>query len=133
PDANRLAGGSGLPRPPHASEHVPAAQNAVTCLDVLGCDRLDHGYFVLEDDAVVARMREEQVAFTVASTTSRRSWRPWRKASILAMLEAGLNVFPCSDDPGMFPTTVLGEYRILADAGVPRERLTQMARASLVA
>lgn len=131
-EAYRLAGEAGLRRTAHTSEHVPAAQNAVTCLDVLGCDRLDHGYFVLEDDAVVARMREQQVAFTVASTTSRRSWRPWRKASILAMLDAGLNVFPCSDDPGMFPTTVLNEYRILADAGVPRTRLTQMARASLV-
>src|SRR5699024_3550524 len=89
-EAYRLAGQAGLRRTAHTSEHVPAAQNAVTCLDVLGCDRLDHGYFVLEDDAVVARMREEQVAFTVASTTSRRSWRPWRKASILAMIEAGL-------------------------------------------
>lgn len=131
-EAYRLAGEAGLRRTAHTSEHVPAAQNAVTCLDVLGCDRLDHGYFVLEDEAVVARMREQQVAFTVASTTSRRSWRPWRKASILAMLDAGLNVFPCSDDPGMFPTTVLNEYRILADARVPRVRLTQMARASLV-
>ncbi|WP_237565549.1 adenosine deaminase family protein [Ornithinimicrobium cavernae] len=132
-DAYRLAGQAGLGRTAHTSEHVPAARNAVTCLDVLGCDRLDHGYFVLEDDAVVARMREEQVAFTVASTTSRRSWRPWRRASILAMLEAGLNVFPCSDDPGMFPTTVLAEYGILAEAGVPVQRLTEMARASFVA
>ena len=132
-DAYRLAGDAGLRRTAHTSEHVPAAKNAVTCLDLLGCDRLDHGYFVLEDEAVVARMREQQVAFTVSATTSRRSWRPWRKASILAMIEAGLNVFPCSDDPGMFPTTVLNEYRILAEAGVPVERLTQMARASLVA
>ncbi|UFU03170.1 hypothetical protein LQF12_00730 [Ruania suaedae] len=133
-DAYRLAGDAGLKRTAHTSEHVPAAVNAVTCLDVLGCDRLDHGYFVLEDDAVVARMVAEQVPFSVASTTSRRSWRPWRRASIAAMIEAGMNVYPCSDDPGMFPTTVLGEYEILSrDVGVPDERLVQMARASFEA
>lgn len=133
-DAYRLAGAAGLGRTAHTSEHVPAARNAVTCLDVLGCDRLDHGYFVLEDDDVVARMVDQQVPFSVASTTSRRSWRPWRRASIAAMVEAGMNVYPCSDDPGMFPTTVLGEYEILAErVGVPDDRLVRMARASFEA
>ncbi|MGC5629489.1 adenosine deaminase family protein [Georgenia sp. Z1344] len=133
-DAYRLAGEAGLRRTAHTSEHVPSARNAVTCLDVLGCERLDHGYFVLEDDAVVARMRDEQVAFTVVSTTSRRSWRPWRRASIRAMLDAGLNVFPASDDPGMFPTTLLSEYRILHDqVGVGLEKLAAMALAGVEA
>ncbi|MGO1562373.1 MAG: adenosine deaminase family protein [Actinomycetaceae bacterium] len=133
-DAYRLAGEAGLRRTAHTSEHVPAAVNAVTCLDVLGCERLDHGYFVLEDDAVVARMRDEQVAFTVVSTTSRRSWRPWRRASIRAMIDAGLNVFPASDDPGMFPTTLLNEYRILHEqVGVGLEQLAAMALAGVEA
>lgn len=131
-EAYRLAGQAGLGRTAHTSEHVPSAQNAITCIDLLGCDRLDHGYFVLEDDEVVARLRDEQVPFTVVSTTSRRSWRPWRRASITAMLEAGLNVIPASDDPGMFPTTLANEYRILSDVvGVSRERLTSMALAGV--
>ncbi|MGW4729845.1 adenosine deaminase family protein [Streptomyces shenzhenensis] len=130
--AYRLAGEAGLRRTAHSSEHAPVAGNTITCLDVLGCDRIDHGYFVLEDDAVVARLREEQVPLCVISTTSRRSWRPWRKASIAAMNEAGLNVIPASDDPGMFPTTLAAEYRILADElAVPRERLRAMALASV--
>ena len=101
--AYRLAGEAGLGRTAHSSEHAPVAVNTVTCLDALGCDRIDHGYFVLQDDDVVARVRDEQVPFTVISTTSRRSWRPWRRASIAAMLEAGLNVIPASDDPGCSP------------------------------
>lgn len=128
--AYRLAGEAGLRRTAHSSEHAPVAANTITCLDVLGCDRIDHGYFVLEDDTVVERLREEQVAFTVASTTSRRSWRPWRRASIAAMIEAGLNVIPCSDDPGMFPTTLTQEYRILAEqtgAGAGRLRAMSLA------
>ncbi|MGC5615084.1 adenosine deaminase family protein [Georgenia sp. Z1491] len=132
--AYRLAGEAGLRRTAHTSEHVPSARNAVTCLDVLGCERLDHGYFVLEDDDVVARMRDEQIGFTVVSTTSRRSWRPWRRASIRAMIDAGLNVYPASDDPGMFPTTLLDEYRILHEqVGVGLEQLADMALAGIEA
>ncbi|MFT3877197.1 MAG: hypothetical protein QM708_12350 [Propioniciclava sp.] len=130
--AYRLAGQAGLRRTAHSSEHVPAAANTITCLDLLGCDRIDHGYFVLEDDAVVARLRAEQTPMTVISTTSRRSWRPWRRASIKAMLDAGLNVIAASDDPGMFPTTLASEYRILAeDLAVPYQRLRQMAFAGV--
>ncbi|GAA3165393.1 MULTISPECIES: adenosine deaminase family protein [Nonomuraea] len=130
--AFRLAGEAGLRRTAHSSEHAPVAVNTITCLDVLGCDRIDHGYFVLEDDEVVARVRDERVPFTVISTTSRRSWRPWRRASIAAMIEAGLNVIPASDDPGMFPTSLTQEYRILSDdLGVPDERLKAMALAGV--
>jgi adenosine deaminase len=132
--AYRLAGEAGLGRTAHSSEHAPVAVNTVTCLDVLGCDRIDHGYFVLQDDDVVARVRDEQVPFTVISTTSRRSWRPWRRASIAAMLDAGLNVIPASDDPGMFPTSLGAEYRILADdLAVPYDRLRAMALAGVEA
>ncbi|MFG6202003.1 adenosine deaminase [Nonomuraea sp. JJY05] len=132
--AFRLAGEAGLRRTAHSSEHAPVAVNTVTCLDVLGCDRIDHGYFVLEDDEVVARVRDEQIPFTVISTTSRRSWRPWRRASIAAMLEAGLNVIPASDDPGMFPTSLANEYRILSEQlAVPDERLRAMALAGVEA
>ncbi|MFT4215766.1 MAG: hypothetical protein QM619_01065 [Micropruina sp.] len=131
-DAYRLAGEAGLKRTAHSSEHVPGAANTITCLDLLGCDRIDHGYFVLEDDAVVARLRAEQTPITVVSTTSRRSWRPWRRASIAAMLDAGLNVIAASDDPGMFPTTLAAEYGILADElCVPYPRLRQMALAGV--
>lgn len=133
-DAYRLAGEAGLFRTAHSSEHAPVAVNTITCLDLLGCDRIDHGYFVLEDPAVVERVREEQTAFTVVSTTSRRSWRPWRRASIAAMLEAGLNVIPASDDPGMFPTTLAEEYAILSEQlGVDRHKLRAMSLAGVEA
>lgn len=144
-EAYQLAGAAGLHRTAHSSEHAPVAQNTITCLDVLGCDRIDHGYFVLQDPEVVARVRDQQVPFTVISTTSRRSWRPWRRASIAAMAKAGLNLVPASDDPGMFPTTLAAEYRILAEdvnfslvqlramalAGVDACWLTPMEKADL--
>ncbi|MGS2586227.1 adenosine deaminase family protein [Streptomyces hebeiensis] len=131
-DAYRLAGAAGLRRTAHSSEHAPVAHNTITCLDLLGCDRIDHGYYVLEDDAVVARCREERVPFLVAFTTSRRSWRPWRRASIAAMIDAGLNVVLADDDPGLFPTTLTDEYRIAADdLGLGRAKLRAMALAGV--
>lgn len=127
-DAYQLAGRSGLGRTAHSSEHVPSALNTITCLDQLGCDRIDHGYYVLEDDDVVARLRREQTVFTVGCVTSRRSWRPWRRASIRAMIDAGLAVVPCSDDPGMFPNSLNNEYRILADqVGATADQLRAMS------
>lgn len=110
--AYELARDAGLRRTAHSSEHAPTAVNTVTCLDQLHCDRIDHGYFILEDDAVVQRCRDEGVPFTCIFTTSRRSWRPWRRASIAEMVRRGLTVTLSSDDPGMFPTTLAREYRI---------------------
>ncbi|WP_425827341.1 adenosine deaminase family protein [Streptomyces fractus] len=129
-DAFQLAGQAGLHRTAHASEHAPVAANTTTCLDLLGCDRIDHGYYVLEDDDVVARCRDQRVPFVVAFTTSRRSWRPWRRASIAAMVDAGLNVILADDDPGLFPTTLTDEYRIAADdlgMSLPRLRARALA------
>lgn len=111
-EAYRLAREGGLHRTAHTSEHDPSARNTVTCLDVLQCERLDHGYFVLEDDAVVARCRDEGVVFTCIFTTSRRAWRPFRRLSIRAMVNAGLRVTLADDDPGMFPTSLANEYVI---------------------
>ncbi|GAC1325274.1 MAG: adenosine deaminase [Chloroflexota bacterium] len=113
-NAYDLAERNGLHRTAHAAEHDPSARNITTCLDVLHCDRLDHGYFVMEDEDVVERCRTEQVPFTCIFTTSRRAWRPWRRASIKAMVERGLKVSLSSDDPAMFPTTLADEYVIAA-------------------
>lgn len=131
-EAYQLAGSAGLKRTAHSSEHAPVAQNTITCLDLLGCDRIDHGYFVMQDDAVIERCRDEQVPFTVIFTTSRRAWRPWRRASIKAMIDAGLNVILASDDPGMFPTTLSAEYDIaINDLGMNQAWLRSVALAGV--
>ena len=110
-----LAGRHGLRRTAHASEHVPSAACTTTCLDLLGCDRIDHGYHVLKDDGVVARCRDEGVPFNVAFTTSRRALRPWRRASIAEMAARGLRLTINSDDPALFPTTLTREYALAAE------------------
>lgn len=126
-EAYALAAGAGLHRTAHAAEHDPSARNILTCLDLLQCERIDHGYFVLEDEAVVARCREQGVVFTTIFTTSRRAWQPWRRESIKTMVAEGLRVSLGSDDPAMFPTTLSDEYVIAGlELGLPPAKIRQI-------
>ena len=68
-----LAGRAGLHRTSHAAEDGPPA-NITTCLDVLGCERIDHGYHIL------GTTRWSSVAATTAST-SRVARRPRRSCT----------------------------------------------------
>ena len=36
----------------------------------LGCERIDHGYHILGDDALVERCRDEGITFTVCPTAT---------------------------------------------------------------
>jgi adenosine deaminase len=49
-----LAGERGLRRIAHACEDAPA-RNVETCLDLLECERIDHGYHVIEDERISKR------------------------------------------------------------------------------
>lgn len=108
----RKAQANGLKTTAHTSEHVPHWQNVITCLEILKCDRLDHGYFALEDDVATQKCIDSGIHFTCACTTSRRQWQPWRRASISKMVELGFDISLCADDPSMFPTTLSREYAI---------------------
>ena len=117
-EAFALAGRHGLHRTAHAGEHVPGpagAANVRTCVELLGCERVDHGYYVLEGPEVVPWARDRGLAFDVAFTTSRRALRPWRLASVREMLRQGLRVNVSSDDPALFPTTLGRELALARD------------------
>jgi adenosine deaminase len=106
-----LAGRAGLRRTSHASEDGPPV-NITTCLDVLGCERIDHGYHILEDDDVVARCRDEGIHFTCCPTSTSvvYGWPDLSTHPINGMMSAGLLVHLNSDDPTMFRTDIGKEY-----------------------
>jgi adenosine deaminase len=106
-----LAGAAGLHRTSHAAEDGPPL-NISTCLDVLGCERIDHGYHILEDDAVVARCRDEGIHFTCCPTSTSivYGWPDLTKHPINEMMASGLLVHLNSDDPTMFHTDIGKEY-----------------------
>jgi adenosine deaminase len=107
--AYNLAARGGLHLTAHACEDNQTLaeappRNVVTCLDDLGCERLDHGYNLLADEAVTRRCREQGVYFTVCATTSNFQRTPLRRATIKRMHDAGLKLTLNTDDPAMFGT-----------------------------
>ena len=102
---------AGLRRTSHAAEDGPPA-NITTCLDLLGCERIDHGYHILEDSAVVERCVEDGIHFTCCPTSTAvvYGWPDLTTHPINGMMDAGLLVHLNSDDPTMFRTDIGKEY-----------------------
>jgi adenosine deaminase len=107
------AGAAGLRLAAHAGESGPA-ENVRDSLDILHVDRIDHGYRVVDDPALVARCLELGVPFTCCPSTSvvTSVWKDLAAPdhAIRRMIDAGLNVSIHSDDPPMFNTDLANEY-----------------------
>jgi adenosine deaminase len=103
--AYRLAGEAGFHRTAHACEEIAPPQYVETCLSLLGCDRIDHGYRVILDDVITQRCADEGVVFTVIPSV-----QPYLMEAdplfrdeypIKSMMDRGLLVMLNSDDPTM--------------------------------
>jgi adenosine deaminase len=121
----------------HAGEDGPADYVRET-VDILGLRRVDHGYHVMDDPALVEHCRELGVVFTCcpSTTLSTTVWRDLASPdhAIRRMMEAGLKVTIHTDDPPMFGTTLDREYGLVAkNFGLSPEFLKTIALASLAA
>jgi adenosine deaminase len=126
----RTAGEAGLHLTSHAAEDGPP-KNISTCLDLLGCERIDHGYHILEDDAVVERCREDGIHFTCCPTSTAvvYGWPDLTTHPINGMMQAGLLVHLNSDDPTMFRTDIGKEYvDFVGQNEYPPETAKQLVR-----
>jgi adenosine deaminase len=114
--AFRLGAKGGLHLTAHACEDAPA-RNIETCLDLLSCERIDHGYHVLGDEQITQRCRDEGVVFTacVASTAFVYFGKDYSQHPVRGMKEKGLKIMLNSDDPPMFHTDPTYEYILCAE------------------
>nr|WP_246541707.1 adenosine deaminase [Collimonas antrihumi] len=108
--AYRMAREAGLKTTAHAGEFGMPWTNVETAVDLLGVDRIDHGYTVLENPAFVQRCAEKGILFTVVPTNSYylRTLPPERWASehpIRFMYQQGLKIHPNTDDPTLHKVT----------------------------
>lgn len=115
------AGRAGLRRTAHVCEDNQTLEEApplhyAICRDQLHCDRLDHGYNLLADDAMIRRARDEGLFFNVCTVTSVTKNLERRRASIARMVAEGIRVTVNTDDPAMFKTDLADSYqRLFAD------------------
>jgi len=111
-DAFALAHAHGLHTTAHVGEiDSSSAQNVVIALDLLGVERIDHGYRIVEDPAVVERARSIQIHFTTCPGSS--AWLygfSYAEHPIRAMFDAGLNISFNTDDPPFFGTDLGREF-----------------------
>lgn len=112
-----LAKAVGLHVMAHAGE-VAGANSVRGAIEMLGVDRIGHGFRVLEDPELTRILaRRGDITFDVCPTSniltgviSALPAHPLRQ-----MFDAGLPITLNSDDPTLFNTTVTGEYMLAAE------------------
>ena len=116
----------------HAGEEGPPSY-IWEALDLLQVARIDHGVRCLEDDALVARLRADQVPLTVCplSNVRLRVFSTMRDHNLPALLDAGLLATVNSDDPAYFGGYVADNFAAVGtELGLDRARLLELARNS---
>ena len=90
----------------HAGEFGCHWRNVRTAMELLKADRIDHGYTIIDNPALVEEAKTKDLIFTVVPTNSYYlrtfSDEEWAiKQPIRKMVEMGLRVHPNTDDPTM--------------------------------
>lgn len=122
----------GLKLVAHAGEEGPP-EYVYQALDLLKIVRIDHGNRLLEDEALIARVREAGLTLTVCplSNLSLCVVDDLKDHPMKRMLELGLHATINSDDPAYFGGYVNQNYRQTAAAvGLTREDIITLTRNS---
>jgi adenosine deaminase len=116
--AYRAARRAGLKCTAHAGEFGMPWQNVQSAVELLQCDRIDHGYTVVDNPALARALAERGIVFTVVPTNSYylRTLPPDRWAldhPIRRMRELGLALHPNTDDPTLHHVTPSGAWQLM--------------------
>jgi adenosine deaminase len=120
----------GLRSVPHAGEST-GAQTVWDALTHLGAERIGHGIASATDEALLAHLREHDIALEVCPTSNvcTRSVPSLAEHPLPTLVAAGVPVVINSDDPPMFSTTLNGEYAVAARLlGLDRRGVAELAR-----
>jgi len=130
-EAYALARRHGLKATAHAGEFGCAWTNVRTAVELLKCDRIDHGYTVVDAPGYARELAARGIVFTVVPTNSYylRTLAPERWAldhPIRRMPELGLAIHPNTDDPTLHLVTPTEAWRKMhADFGFDAARLRE--------
>ena len=130
-----IARRAGLASVPHGGELLgPAHVDQV--LDELEPDRLGHGVRSVEDPQVLDRVLDAGVALEVcpASNVSLGVYASAADVPLRTLVEAGAQVALGADDPLLFRSRLLDQYRTAREVhGFSDAELAQLARGSILA
>ncbi len=120
---------AGLLSLPHAGETM-GAESVWGALDALGADRIGHGVRAIEDAKLLERLVETQIPLELNPTSNYRLhvYRRLAEHPFPHLDRMGIFCTVNSDDPPLFNTSLLQEYRVLADEfGYDRANLARIA------
>jgi len=132
-DEFAAARAAGLHSLPHAGESV-GPDEVWAAVDVLAAERIGHGIAAVGDPRLLDRLRDERITLEICpSSNVATGVVPALAAHPLPrLLAAGVPVVLGSDDPPMFGTTLLDEYRRARDHfGLTAGQMQALARASI--
>ncbi len=116
--AYRNARRAGLKATAHAGEFGMPWRNVETAIEVLGCDRIDHGYTVVDNPGLADQCSTRGIPFTVVPTNSyylrtlpRERWAA--DHPIRRMPGLGLKIHPNTDDPTLHKVTPSEAWEIM--------------------
>ena len=127
-DAYRRGRKAGLLAVVHAGEWA-GPESVADALRFLEPVRIAHGIRAAEDPALLKELAKKGVFCDVCPTSNVRTGAvpPGEAHPLRRMLLAGVPVTLSTDDPGLFGTTLAGEYRRAASWGVTGAELARCA------
>lgn len=117
-DAYELAARSGLRRTSHQGEVTPPT-TIQAGIDVLGCERIDHGLTLLDDPELTQRFVDERIPMTVCPNSNIRIANAYPRLEehpYPRMRELGLLATLNTDDPALTDLDLTYEYRSVKEA-----------------
>lgn len=100
------------------SEELTGAESVEHALH-LGADRIGHGLHALDDEELTQELKEKGTILEVPPTSNVAIGNAtWKEHPIRKMLDKGLKVAICTDDPGLLHTKISKELERLYKHGV---------------
>lgn len=120
---------AGLHSVPHAGE-TEGPEQVWAAIRTLGAERIGHGIGSMTDPELIAYLKDTQLPVDVCPTSNLRTRIVGEldEHPLPQMLDAGILVTLNSDDPPMFGTDLLNEYRAAHSIGLGPDVLAQLAR-----
>ena len=126
---------AGLHSVPHAGESV-GPEEVWAAIERLGAERVGHGIAAVSDLQLLDRLRDEGIILEVcpSSNVATGVVASLAEHPLPALVAAGVGVALGSDDPPMFNTSLLDEYRRVRDEMLfDASQLRTLARTSIAA
>jgi aminodeoxyfutalosine deaminase len=137
--AYELARGAGLHSLAHAGE-IGGPEIVREAIDLLGAERIGHGIGVLHDPALMDDLAKRGLPLEICPTSNLRTGALGRQLGaggagierhpLKEFFDRGLRVVLATDDPAMFETDLLREFRVAAELGFSPAELARLAEAS---